>query len=162
MSTTQIDYESLADKAMRGVVRDALRIVEEQGDLSEDHILYIAFQTQWPGVRIPDRLLEKHPEEITIVLQHQFWDLKVEEDAFSVGLSFNHQPENLRVPYAALVGFQDRGLGFTVPLNALPLPEVEEKAAPPETDPVEDDVPQEEGVVSLAAFRKRSQPPGDD
>ncbi|HEX4891648.1 MAG TPA: ClpXP protease specificity-enhancing factor SspB [Hyphomicrobiaceae bacterium] len=110
-----IDYESLAQdamqEAMRGVVRAVLAKVAASG-LSGDHHFYIAFHTQAPGVTISKRLKEKYPLEMTIVLQHRFWDLEVGDDKFSVKLTFDGIPERLIVPFKALKVFYDPSVPY--------------------------------------------------
>lgn len=103
---TGLPYAQLVHAALRSLVRGALTHVARHG-LSGDHHFYITLRTDHPGVAIPARLKAQYPEEITIVLQHQFWDLKVQEDAFTVGLSFGGVPASLTVPFAALIGFAD-------------------------------------------------------
>lgn len=107
----KIDYPRLVDEALRGVVRDLLASVAEEG-LPEGHQLYFTFDTEHPGLEMPSTLRERYLEEMTIVLQHQFWDLMVEEEAFEVTLRFGGRPHHLRVPYAALKTFVDPGARF--------------------------------------------------
>lgn len=104
-------YQELVDDALRGVVRRALARVAASG-LPGNHHLYLSFRAHHPGVRVPDHLREKYPDEITIVLQHQFWRLSVAEDGFEVTLSFNGVHEPLSVPFAALTGFVDPSVRF--------------------------------------------------
>lgn len=101
-------YDKMVEKALRSVVKQALNEVVEQG-IVDDHHFYITFLTDHPGVKIPDYLRERYPGEMTIVLQHQFWDLKVDRNArlFSVGLSFGQVPSTLVVPFAAVTAFWD-------------------------------------------------------
>ena len=106
-----IRYDLLAQDALRGVVRKVLTDVAREG-LKGDHHFYVAFDTRAPGVRISDRLHGKYPEEMTIVLQHQFWDLTVTEQTFEVGVSFGGTPERLLVPFAAIKGFFDPSVQF--------------------------------------------------
>lgn len=113
-----IRYDVLAQEALRGVVRKVLTEVARAG-LPGDHHFYIAFDTNAPGVRISTRLRERYPEEMTIVLQHQFWDLQVTEHAFEVGLSFAGVPERLLVPFTALKGFFDPSVEFGLQFNAM-------------------------------------------
>jgi uncharacterized protein len=158
-----LPYEAWTEDALRGVVVRALRHVAAHG-LPGGHHFYITFRTDLPGVSVPTRLLAQYPQEMTIVLQHQFWDLKVDEEdsSFSVGLSFGGVPSMLHVPLVAVTAFADPqvrfGLRFTPPAP-------EEPPAPPEpTEPEsrDDDQPaQDEGgnqVVSLDAFRRRTPP----
>ena len=111
MAQDLIRYDLLAQEALRGVVRSVLADVARNG-LPGEHHFFIAFDTTAPGVRISNRLRESYPEEMTVVLQHQFWDLEVTETGFSVSLSFNGIPERLVVPYSAIKGFLDPSVQF--------------------------------------------------
>ncbi len=106
-----IDYPGLIDSAMRNVVREALVHVDHYG-LPGDHHFFISFQTNYPGVSISPQLKARYPEEITIVVQHQFWDLKITDKQFSIMLSFNNIPEKLVVPFDALTAFADPSIKF--------------------------------------------------
>lgn len=106
-----IDYEALQQDAMRGVVRAALNLIAKTG-LPGDHHFYVSFLTQAPGVVLSKRLKEKYPHEMTIVLQHRFWDLLVSEDRFEVKLTFDGIPERLVVPFAAIKVFIDPSVRF--------------------------------------------------
>jgi hypothetical protein len=106
----------MVEDALRGVVRAALEHTIEHG-LSGDHHFYLTFRTQAPGVVMPDFLRERYPEEITIVLQHQFWDLTVDDEAFGVSLSFDNQLAELSVPLAALSAFVDPSVKFGLQFN---------------------------------------------
>jgi hypothetical protein len=162
MTEDLMRYDQLAQNALRGVVREALRKVERSGLLGEHHF-YIAFHTRHPGVDIGERLAARYPREMTIVLQHQFWNLVVSEDRFQVELSFDNIPEKLMVPFSAVKGFLDPsvqfGLQFEV-VNVEATPEAENTAAakPVTTAPAvkEPEAPSEvPKVVSLDAFRKK-------
>jgi len=107
----EIDYESLVQNAMRGIVRTVLTGVAKSG-LPGQHHFYIAFRTDAPGVSISKRLKEKYPEEMTIVLQHLFWDLAVKEDHFEVKLTFDRVAERLSVPYDAIKVFFDPSVPY--------------------------------------------------
>lgn len=107
-----IDYEALAQEAMRGVVRQVLTRVAKAGGLPGDHHFYISFDTGLPGVVLSKRLKEKYPEEMTIVLQHRFWDLSVTEDRFEVKLTFDGIPERLVVPFEAIKVFFDPSVRY--------------------------------------------------
>jgi hypothetical protein len=111
MAKDYIGYKALTDAALRGVVRDALRRAEKQGLIGAHHFR-LTFKTHFPGVEIPDFLLEQYPDEMMIILQHQFWGLKVKEDQFEVTLSFRKVPATLTVPFAALTAFVDPGVQF--------------------------------------------------
>jgi uncharacterized protein len=106
-----IRYDLLTQHALRGVVRDVLTDAAKKG-LPGDHHFYISFDTQAEGVRISERLRAQYPQEMTIILQHQFWDLSVDDDGFEVGLSFGGIPEKLAVPFEAIRGFFDPSVQF--------------------------------------------------
>lgn len=164
MDSDRIDYDALIQDALRGAVRDMLRRVAVSG-LPGAHHFYIAFRTRAPGVVIPDHLRARYPDEMTIVLQHRFWDLEAGDDAFSIRLSFNGKPERLVIPYAALAGFVDPSVQFAL---QFPGPADKDKAAPdagkpPAGDTTADAAPapsdEETGgdakVVTLDAFRRK-------
>lgn len=113
MSEDLLRYDILIQDALRGAVKKILAEVGRTG-LPGDHHFYIAFDTNAPGVRISQRLKERYPQEMTIVLQHQFWDLAIGEHAFEVGLSFGGVPEKLLVPYSAIKGFFDPSVQFAL------------------------------------------------
>ena len=107
-----IRYDLLTQKALRNVVRDVLADVARKKVLPGEHHFYISFDTQAEGVAISPRLLAQYPEEMTIILQHQFWDMRVNDEGFEVGLSFGGEPERLVVPFEALNGFFDPSVQF--------------------------------------------------
>lgn len=161
-------YDQLAQNALRGVVRDALRRVEKSG-LPGDHHFYIAFNTKFPGVDIGERMAQRYPREMTIVIQHQYENLIVRDDRFEVELSFDNISEKLIIPFNAVKGFLDPavqfGLQFEV-VNVESGADVENKIAKPiapklKTVESEIQVPQDDAdkeapkVVSLDAFRKK-------
>jgi uncharacterized protein len=111
MSVDHIRYDLLVQDALRGVVRNVLTDAGKNG-LPGDHHFYISFKTGAAGVRISNRLREQYPDEMTIVLQHQFWDLGMTEHTFEVGLSFGGVPERLLIPFDAVVGFFDPSVQF--------------------------------------------------
>lgn len=111
MAQDMIRYDILAQEALRGVIRKVLSEVAKAG-LPGNHHFFITFLTGAPGVRISQRLHEKYPEQMTIVLQHQFWDMQVTDTSFEVGLSFGDVPEKLFVPFAAIRGFYDPSVNF--------------------------------------------------
>lgn len=104
-------YDQMVEAAMRGVVREALARTAANG-LPGAHHFYITFKTQTPGVTLAAHLAQKYPDEMTIVLEHQFWDLEVREDDFSVTLSFNNKPERIVIPFAAVAAFADPSVKF--------------------------------------------------
>ena len=111
MAEDLIRYDLLAQDALRGVVRKVLADAAVSG-LPGEHHFFVAFETRAPGVRISNRLRERYPEEMTVVLQHQFWGLEVTDNGFSVSLSFNGVPEKLVVPFSAIKGFVDPSVQF--------------------------------------------------
>jgi uncharacterized protein len=124
-----IRYEALVLDALRGVVRSVLQRVLKRG-VPGDHHFFITFDTQAPGVGLSKRLKEQYPQEMTIVLQHQFWDLVVTDDRFEVRLSFNNIPERLVIPFGAVRIFQDPSVHFALALRS---PEAEAEKPGAET-----------------------------
>ncbi len=163
-------YDQLAQEALRGVVRQALKRVQEQG-LPGSHHFYIEFETPFPGVELSDRMREKYPREMTVVLQHQFDNLLVHEDKFEVALSFDNVREKLVIPFNAVKNFFDPavpfGMRFEV-VQAKPLAETARPAIKSASQKAgkkrEDDSKQPpevagtapaENIVSLDSFRKK-------
>jgi hypothetical protein len=118
MAVDHIRYDIRAQHALRGLLRDVLAETAKKG-LPGEHHFYISFDTRAEGVRLSPRLREQYPEEMTIVLQHQFWDLKVSDDGFEVGLSFGGVPERLAVPFAAVKSFVDPSVQFALQFEQL-------------------------------------------
>jgi hypothetical protein len=133
MAVDHIRYDLLAQEALRGVVQRVLTDVAKNGFPGEHH-LYITFDTRAAGVRISPRLHELYPEDMTIVLQHQFWDLVVNEEGFEVGLSFKGVPERLGVPFSAIKGFFDPSVQFGLKFEVAAEP-AEEAASTPSEEP---------------------------
>lgn len=163
MSEESLRYDKMVEDALRGVVRDALIQTAQHGLFGEHHF-YITFRTRFPGVQIANHILARHPDEMTIVLQHQFWGLDVGEEYFEVTLSFSGVSERLWIPFAAVTGFADPsakfGLQFQVEEDdefddedlpdEVPAPAAEAKAELP------DEIPAEGAkVIALDAFRKK-------
>lgn len=143
-------YDRIVEQALRSVVRTALRQVATEG-LPAPHSLYITFKTQFPGVEIADELAAQHPEEMTIVLQHQFWELDVEDDRFSVSLNFNKTPYRVTVPLRAITAYADPPVQF-----GLKFERPEAVAAATGEDAAEDEAPVGNAeVVNLDQFRKK-------
>jgi uncharacterized protein len=167
MATDHIRYDVLARDALRGVLRRVLADAAEHG-LPGDHHFFITFVSTADGVKISPRLLAQYPEEMTVILQHQFWDLVVTEDRFEVGLSFGGIPERLVIPFSAIKSFFDPsvqfGLQFETSETAAPAAE-NDVAASPATSALpapakeatdEPDKPTEGAeVVRLDRFRKK-------
>ncbi len=118
MSSDLMNYEQMTQLALRGVVRDAIRRVIREDGLPGAHHFYITFLTRFPGVEIDEGLAKKYPEEITIVLEHQFWDLNAYADEFEVTLKFGGIPKYLKVPYHAISRFHDPSVGFALQFDA--------------------------------------------
>jgi hypothetical protein len=167
MAEDQMQYAELAQQALRGVVRLALRKVEREG-LPGEHHFFIAFSTTHPGVTISERLQSRYPEEMTIVLQHQYWNLAVRERDFQVELSFDNIPERLVVPFAAIKGFLDPHVQFGLQFEpgGEEDEEMSDAAASGDTyrlaeamaEPAGDAAPasnDDSKVVSIDAFRKK-------
>ena len=128
MTGDQIHYEELAQDALRSVVRTVLARVQITGSLPGEHHFFIAFDTQADGVSISKRLKDRYPEEMTIVLQHQFWDLKADDNHFEVRLSFNNVPELLIVPYNAVRVFFDPSVPYGLQFGSGDIPRNDENA----------------------------------
>jgi hypothetical protein len=118
MAVDHIRYDILTQDALRGVVRQVLIDAAKKG-LPGEHHFFITFDTQAPGVRLSARMREQYPDEMTIVLQHQFWDLKITDSHFEVGLSFGGVPENLQVPFDAIKSFFDPSIQFGLQFESL-------------------------------------------
>jgi hypothetical protein len=177
MADDYIRYDILAQDALRGVMRKVLAEVARTG-LPGNHHFFITFLTNAPGVRISNRLRERYPEQMTIVLQFQYWDLKVSDTGFEVGLSFSDIPEKLEIPFSAVRGFYDPSVNFELEFDVkidAPSPPVEvkpegkadapkkgvpaqKKSQTPEeaaTEPAAEEGHKGAEVVSLDAFRKK-------
>ena len=152
-----IPYDEIVQEALRAVVGRVLGSVAEAGGLPGEHHFYITFKTQGPGVDIPRRLIERFPDEMTIVMQNRYWDLTVDDERFSVGLSFNQVPSKLVIPYSAITGFHDPAVNFELRFQAQEDPndttEIHDAAEHdgPIAQPVEDG----SNVVSVDFKRKK-------
>lgn len=169
MTEESVKYELLVEKALRGVVREVLESASRLGLHDKQHF-YVTFRTSHPKLKMPQWLLANHPDEMSIVLQHQFWDLGVTDDGFEVTLSFGGKPERLCIPFAAITAFSDPaakfGLQFRLHGDSL-APDAEGVAAAldhlhaddmdeaADLDDADDDAPQSGKVVALDAFRKK-------
>jgi hypothetical protein len=122
-------YEALAQEALRGVVKAALRRAASPGGLPGAHHFYITFKTRAAGVSAPPELAERYPDEMTIVLQHQYWDLAPGETVFAVTLKFGGQPKKLSVPYAAVTRFYDPSVQFLLQFETPDAPEATDSVA---------------------------------
>lgn len=159
-----INYELLVDDSMRNVLRGALTIAEHVGLPGDSHF-FITFRTDFDGVEINPNLLKAGENELTIVIQHQFWDLKVEDHAFHVTLSFSGKPETLIVPFAAVTQFSDPSVGFGLQFGALESMDdddddddvpgngaIQALEQPADTLPASDETAE---IVSLDSFRNK-------
>ena len=148
----EMQYERLAHEALRGVMRAALERVLSDG-LPGAHHFYITFKTRASGVSVAPDILAKYPDEMTVVLQHQYEDLRVETDKFSVKLRFGGMPKSLVIPYSAITRFYDPSVQFLLQFeDPQLLDEVEDEPTPPQDMPPISDGPK---VVSLDQFRKK-------
>jgi hypothetical protein len=145
MAEDHIRYDILAQEALRGVMRKVLAEVARTG-LPGNHHFFITFLTGAPGVRISPRLREKYPEQMTIVIQFQFWDLKVSDTGFEIGLSFSDVPERLEIPFSAVRGFYDPSVNFELEFDVKTEAPVEAEAKPAK--------PQAEAPKPTAATKK--------
>ena len=169
MPKPTLRYDKMVEDALRGVVREALAQVVERG-LPGSHHFYITFRTVHPGVTMPDFLRAQYPQEMTIVLQFQFWGLEVDDEAFSVTLSFHSQHQRLTVPLAAITAFADPSVKFALefqsgesvapvrevggPAELLSAPEPT-RLDPPRPDAETPAPDKPAAVVRLDAFRKK-------
>lgn len=160
MAEDHMRYDILAQEALRGVVRKVLSEVARTG-LPGEHHFFISFSTRAPGVRLSEKLLGQYDKEMTIVIQNQYWDLKVTETGFEVGLSFDGIPETLVIPFSAIKGFFDPSVQFGLQFDPATAPSSEavEGKADAATEAVAAAETGEdatgEKVVSLDAFRKK-------
>jgi hypothetical protein len=165
MQVQPIDYLELTRKALRGVMSDSLSHAAENGLVGEQHF-YITFRTNLRGVVMPDWLQEQYPEEMTIVVQHEYWDLAVMPDRFSIGLSFNNRSVTLVVPFASVKTFADPSVNFQLDIPPGGLDQErdaigaaqsdgDEEAEAADETPAAEKPDGEATVVSLDAFRKK-------
>ena len=152
----EINYDNLVEKSLKNVAIEALKIAETQG-LPGEHHYYITFKTTHPRVSISDQLKEQYPEEMTIVIQHQYFDLKVGSEGFSIGLSFGGIPQTLKISYDSITYFADPyakfGLSFTTNENELPQDNLLDNLGSLEEP--KKVVGTKATVVSIDAFRKK-------
>jgi uncharacterized protein len=156
MPDSLIPYDEIVQEALRAVVGRVLSGISTNMDLPGGHHFYITFNTSLPGVSIPRHLAERFPDEMTVVLQNKFWDLKVDEEGFSVGLTFSQIPTTLYIPFAAITAFHDPAVEFALQfqVNAEGLKPVTHEPAEndrPIATPVEDG----SNVVSVDFGRKK-------
>ena len=152
-----IPYDDIVQEALRAVVGRVLGPVAETGHLPGTHHFYITFKTQAPGVDIPQRLVERFPDEMTIVLQNRFWDLTVDENRFSVGLSFNQVPSKLVIPYSAITRFQEPEVQFELGFHVAddPQSDPDPHGSAENDEPVAKPVEDGSNVVAVDFKRKK-------
>lgn len=155
--TDFIGYEGLTQAALRGVVREALRLIQDNGGMLGDHHFYVTFITKAPGVKMADHLVERFPHEMTIVVQHQFWDLEVHDNHFEVVLKFSGVPQHLFIPFAAVSRFVDPSVNFGLTFENGSGGDNDVLGPVGEPDAEPDTAAEGTGdtVVNLDAFRKR-------
>jgi hypothetical protein len=156
MAQDLFDYPKMVETALRGVMQEALTRTAREG-LPGDHHFYVSFHTRAPGVRLPEYLLAKYPDEMTIVLQHQYRGLEVGDQVFCVNLSFQSRSERLTIPFAAVTSFADPSVNFGLQFEIPAAKSAEAAALPaqlPATAPAEPERPAAE-IVTLDKFRKR-------
>jgi hypothetical protein len=162
----EIGYQSLIETAMKGVMRAALKKAETLGALPGDHHFYITFRTRTAGVQMADHLKDRFPDEMTIVVQHQYWDFEVHDDRFEIILRFGGVPQHLRIPFAAVTRFFDPSTNFALQFNTGEAPAMDVKPEGARKLPLEgplaapDSAPAAQAsdgntVVSLDAFRRK-------
>ena len=154
---SQINYELLVENALKDVVRSALMITQEQGLAGETHF-FITFNPNQEYVNIPFRLKESHPEKMTIIIQHQFWDLVVDDSHFEITLSFGGQKEDLSIPFTAITEFNDPSAGFGLQFTMMENNDnVEDISADDSNDTNTEDIAAKSAdIVSLDTFRNKS------
>lgn len=156
MAQDLFDYPKMVETALRGVMREALARTAREG-LPGDHHFYVTFRTRAPGAIVPKYLLAKYPDEMTIVLQHQFRALEVGDAAFSVSLSFSSRSERLTVPFAAVTTFADPSVNFGLQFEAAAAEPADSAAAPTQLAAPSTPEPERPAaeIVTLDKFRKR-------
>ncbi|NLH80287.1 MAG: hypothetical protein GX458_05520 [Phyllobacteriaceae bacterium] len=173
MTQDLIRYDVLVQEALRGVVRKVMGEVAKTG-LPGEHHFYVSFDTRHPGVRLSGRLRQRYPTEMTVVLQHQYWDLEVNDQWFEVNLSFSGIPERLHVPFNAVKGFVDPSVEFGLQFEVIAEGEEEEDGkpklvpieasdipAPPPVEPVPEAAPRPETAAATATEEAPAEEPKD-
>jgi len=159
MSEDLLRYDRMVERALRGVVRETLQEVADQKALPGDHHFYITFMTNEPGVQIPEHLKKQYPDEMTIVLQYQFYDLAVDEENLSVTLSFNNKLERLIVPLSSITTFADPAVSFALQFQSVVPDDMDDddESLPTAGTPSVKTQSGSAEIVTLDAFRKKQQ-----
>lgn len=150
-----IPYDEIVQEALRAVVGRVLTPIEHSGALPGNHHFYITFKTQAPGVSLPQHLMARFPEEMTIVLQNKFWDLKVHDDSFDVGLSFGGIPSKLHVPFSSISAFFDPAVNFALQFQVQDAGEPTEHEAAENDGPIAEPIEEGSNVVAVDFGRKK-------
>ena len=159
MAGERLRYDRMVESALRSVVRESLTQVAAYG-LPGDHHFYLTFSTKHPGVQLPEYLKSQYPQEMTIVIQYQYYDLVVDDDNFSVTLSFNNKQERLSIPLSAISTFADPSVNFALQFQTLPTQDREnrDESEQPDADaemPADGDADGGDNVITLDSFRKK-------
>ena len=161
MPSSRIEYNRMVEHALRRVVHDALKLVEQEG-LPGRHHFYLTFKSTSPGVRMSDTLLARYPNEMTIVLQHEFWGLEVDDYGFAVTLSFSNKPERISVPFEAITVFADPSAEFGLQFQTAGAGE-EPGEAPARAKPAPQAVqPEEDRAATVTALPKPEKAASDE
>jgi hypothetical protein len=154
-----IGYQAMVQSAMKGVLRAALQKAADLGALPGDHHFYVTFRTRTPGVQMADHLSDRFPDEMTIVIQHQYWDFEVHDDRFEIILRFGGIPQHLRVPFSAVTRFFDPSVNFGLQFEQDTRPQPESRVTGTDTarpaPPAAPEAGDGASVVSLDAFRRK-------
>ena len=156
MNENLIDYDKIVEDALRVVVKKSLEIINEKG-IPGDHHFYISFDSTYKGIKVPNELKSSEDNEIKIILQHQFWNLKIDEIKFSVTLSFNGQKKDIIVPFNSIVSFSDPSVGFSLQFkkNSVKEGSFKERINQPEDSIKNTKQKNKAEVLSLDAFRPK-------
>ena len=156
MNENLIDYDKIVEDALRVVVKKSLEIINEKG-IPGDHHFYISFDSTYKGIKVPNELKSSEDNEIKIILQHQFWNLKIDDIKFSVTLSFNGQKKDIIVPFNSIVSFSDPSVGFSLQFkkNSVKEDSFKERINQPEDSIKNTKQKNKAEILSLDAFRPK-------
>ncbi|MAJ15141.1 MAG: hypothetical protein CMN44_09345 [SAR116 cluster bacterium] len=156
MNENLIDYDKIVEDALRVVVKKSLEIINENG-IPGDHHFFISFDSTYKGIKVPNELKSSEDNEIKIILQHQFWNLKIDDIKFSVTLSFNGQKKDIIVPFNSIVSFSDPSVGFSLQFkkNSVKEGSFKERINQPEDSIKNTKQKNKAEVLSLDAFRPK-------
>ena len=158
MTNDFLDYNKMLDNALIGIVKDSLMMVAERG-LPGNHFFYITFKTSIKGVMLPDFLYKQYPDSLTIIIQHEYSNLSVNDREFGITLSFNNHNYHIVVPFNALMVFYDKSVDFSLTFTPYEIPEIVMEKEPELSLNCEDG----ENIISISDFiKKNTHPNGDD